>query len=262
MIRLPRGVVFLLAGVSALCLKRYSMSTRTFEEVSRLLHDVSPYEGFDTSAYELDVSGFAQNKALLQGFAEEVHPRLMIEVGSWKGLSSSWLGEVAAKQEHPCGLICVDTWLGAREFWASGEEKDGWWQGLVPSEHFRQADQHYRALGLKHGYPTVYYQFLANMALLGLQNHVTPFPQTSVIAARWFASHQIQADFVFIDGSHDYDDVVSDACLYWPLVAPGGLMCGDDYWIEEVKRAIDMFAGKMRLKVEYQYPYWIIRKPR
>ena len=232
----------------------------SFEAVSAMIHDHSPYAGFDASAYPCDPSGFIQNENKLYDLAASVAPDLMIEVGSWKGMSANCLATVAKSLDKPSGVICVDTWLGAREFWASGTETDGWWQGLVPSEHFRQADDHYKALGLINGYPSVYYHFLANMVHLGNQNHVTPFPQTSVIAARWFKSNKVQADFVFIDGSHDMEDVFLDAKLYWDLVKPGGIMCGDDYWIDDVKKGVHVFAMKHGVEVESDFPYWIIRK--
>lgn len=36
-------------------------------------------------------------------------------------------------------------------------------------------------------------------------------------------------DFAYVDGSHVAPDVLSDACLLWPLIANGGLVVFDDY---------------------------------
>lgn len=38
-----------------------------------------------------------------------------------------------------------------------------------------------------------------------------------------------RADFVWIDGDHDYQDVVADIVAYRALLAPGGILSGHDY---------------------------------
>lgn len=37
------------------------------------------------------------------------------------------------------------------------------------------------------------------------------------------------ADVVFIDALHDYQSVKQDIEIWWPLVRPGGYLCGHDY---------------------------------
>lgn len=37
------------------------------------------------------------------------------------------------------------------------------------------------------------------------------------------------ADVVFIDALHDYDSVMQDISLWWPLVREGGFICGHDF---------------------------------
>ena len=77
-------------------------------------------------------------------------------------------------------------------------------------------------------------------------------------------------DFVFIDGSHDAADVLSDAVLTWPLVKPGGLVCFDDYewWIDAAperspKIAVDAFLAIMRGRCEIVrkgYQVWVQKR--
>lgn len=58
-------------------------------------------------------------------------------------------------------------------------------------------------------------------------------------------------DFVFLDANHSYECVKADLADWWPIVKPGGLLCGDDYGerMEKhefagwgVKKAVDEFA--------------------
>ncbi len=50
-------------------------------------------------------------------------------------------------------------------------------------------------------------------------------------------------DFVYIDGSHDEQDVWSDATLAWPLLRAKGIVVFDDYQGREgVRSAVDRFV--------------------
>ena len=127
-------------------------------------------------------------------------------------------------------IVCVDTWLGATEFWTDHSDP-----------------KRYQSLGLKNGYPTVYYQFLANVFKTGHQDHITPFPQSSLNAARFLAKNEVKVDMVYLDGSHEYDDVLSDITAYWPLIRSGGVMVGDDYceyWQGVIDAVTDYFGGE------------------
>lgn len=62
---------------------------------------------------------------------------------------------------------------------------------------------------------------------------------------------------VYIDGSHTAPDVLTDACMAWPLLQPGGLMIFDDYhWelqlaIEDrPKLAIDAFTALFNSRIK------------
>jgi len=50
-------------------------------------------------------------------------------------------------------------------------------------------------------------------------------------------------DFVFLDGSHDYKDVIWECMHYSKIIKPGGVLSGHDYNIfEGVNKAVDEFA--------------------
>jgi len=76
-------------------------------------------------------------------------------------------------------------------------------------------------------------------------------------------------DFVYIDGSHIAKDVLTDACLAWPLLKPNGIMVFDDYaWgqprdaLHRPKIAIDAFTNIFgeELVVIHTHYQLIVRK--
>lgn len=196
------------------------------------LHPVNHYEGFDASKYQLKVHGWEYNDPIFARLAETVPftQLLIIEVGTWLGASAFRM----ANMTPDCvKIMCVDTWLGALEFYANPDD----------ATRFGQ-------LGLVSGYPTVYYQFLANVVHQNLQHRIIPFPNTSLIAARWCRQGKVQADLVYIDASHDYEDVVADVEAWLPVVRKGGVLFGDDYLtFLDVNRAVNDVAKRRGLHV-------------
>ena len=182
-----------------------------------------PYEGFDHTKYELDLQGWC-NPEFFKKMIKKHRPKTIIEVGTWKGKSAIAMAE-ALKSEglKDSKIICVDTFLGATEFIAKEDED--------PKRGLRRVN----------GYPTIYYQFMANVVKTGHQDMIIPFPQTSTNAARFFSYGSDEFDMIFIDGSHEYDDVVDDLDNWSALLRDGGVLCGDDYceYWDGVRQAVD-----------------------
>ena len=200
----------------------------------RLLHKTNPYEGFDFLSLPFDAHGWGQQSAAFRELISQAKPRLIVEVGTWKGASALEMAAAARDLGFPTQIVCIDTWLGALEFWTD------------------QADpERYLSLQLRHGYPTVYYQFLANVCHQGLQDRIIPFPQTASIAALWFRYYGITADLIYLDASHEEEDVYQDLCNYWEIVAHNGLLFGDDYAWDGVRLAVNRFAKEEKKQIAF-----------
>lgn len=140
-------------------------------------------------------------------------------------------------------FIAVDTWLGGAEHWLDREDR--------------------ALLGLVGGYPTVYRQFIANVTARGAASDVFALPLSSTAAARVLEELGVVADVVYIDASHDLDDVSADLRNYWRLLRAGGLMFGDDYhpsW-PGVVESVDAFCARHRLSQELADGRWLVRRP-
>jgi hypothetical protein len=60
-------------------------------------------------------------------------------------------------------------------------------------------------------------------------------------------------DCVFVDGDHSYAAVLADLTFWWKKVKKGGQLLGDDFWMEQVSRAVYEFARKNSLEFDFLY---------
>lgn len=74
----------------------------------------------------------------------------------------------------------------------------------------------------------LYQVFLANLKIFDLEDAVMPVRGVSVEAAAQFKDGSL--DGVFLDGSHIYEDVLSDIDAYLPKLREGGILFGHDLY--------------------------------
>lgn len=135
-----------------------------------------------------------------------------VEIGCWKGKSSAYMAVEIINSCKKIEFICVDTWEG------SIEHKNGNYPELK----------------------NLYEIFKENMK--PLENFYINMRMTSMEAVKLFEDNSL--DFVFIDASHEYEDVKNDIISWLPKVKKGGVLSGHDYWedpttIPDVRRAVN-----------------------
>lgn len=187
--------------------------------------------------------------------AAKANATVTVEVGVWKGLSSAYIASWL--RERGTGVhFAVDTWLGDVTMWLLMRPHEPSSAATSTSNASRtsvDAAAAQRDLHLVHGRPSVYHEFLCNIADLKLSPYIVPLSLPSLLAARLMHAKGIDADLVHIDASHEYDDVVADLRAWWPRVRCGGILMGDDYarasnW-PGVRRAVDEFVQRERLSL-------------
>ncbi|MEI7028207.1 class I SAM-dependent methyltransferase [Paenibacillus sp. y28] len=122
----------------------------------------------------------------------------VIEVGSWRGRSTTWLGH-GVKDRGEGHVYAVDTWKGSPEH-----------QEI-----------------LRTYFPDVFGEFQTNMNKVGLSSYITPMQGDSRTMWRHYPPER-QAGLLFIDGDHDYENVKQDFMNWMPFVAKGGFIVFDD----------------------------------
>lgn len=212
-------------------------------EFVKLVHPQNPYDGFDISGQPLDRQGWGHESPIFAQIIQQLRPRNIIEVGTWKGASAIGMAELCRDAGiTDATILCVDTWIGSHPTLWMGHRDD---------------------LQIKFGFPRMYDQFLANVIRTGHSDTIFPLPMTSLMAAKWLTDSGVLADAVYLDTSHEYDETYLEVFRYYKTVRSGGVIFGDDYtkvW-PGVVAAVNRFAGENNLTVQTLGEKWLIVKP-
>ncbi|HEX3356581.1 MAG TPA: class I SAM-dependent methyltransferase [Tepidisphaeraceae bacterium] len=214
------------------------------QSIRKLFHKVDPFTDFDFASRPLDLQGGGGTPIMQQVF-DASKPKLVVEVGTWKGKSAVWWAEQMRDKGIDGAVVCIDTWLGGLDH-ITRPRGPGW-----------DIDKYF-----KNGYSTLYYQFLANICQKGVQDYIVPIPTTSSIGARWLAHHNLQPDLVYVDASHEEDDVYDDLKNYWKVLKNGAFMCGDDWAVawHGVICAVNRFARENDIRLQVGGNTWVLQK--
>lgn len=185
-----------------------------------------PYEDFPGRLFEVDLQGWNYEHHFLSEPIAALKPKLIVEVGVWKGASAIYMGKEVKRLQLDSVIIAVDTWLGSWEHW------------LQP--HW------YAELCFRGGYPNLYHKFIGNVVANKLTQVIVPLPLDSANAARVVRAQLPLVDMVHVDAGHDYDAVSEELRHWWELLQPSGILICDDYVDDggafpDVKRAVDGF---------------------
>jgi len=155
-------------------------------------------------------------------------PSVAVELGAWKGRSTSFMGVEIANSGKAIRFFTVDHWRGSQD------------------EESNKSDPDVQAGRL-------FEVFQQNIAPVAAQVEV--IRSDTADAAGRFADGSV--DFLYVDASHSYDGVLRDLAAWFPKVRAGGLIAGDDWCFSargeaSVRNAVvDFFGdGAAKLNIE------------
>jgi hypothetical protein len=196
----------------------------------KLWKGANPLAGFPIRLIAEDSQGWQSQHPFLSSTIEALRPRVVIEIGVWKGGSTLTMAHRLKDLGIDGAVIAVDTWLGAWDHWVQ--------------PHWREE------LCFVNGYPHLFEKFAANVIHHDVQEFVVPLPLDSVNARNVISAFGISADVIHIDGGHDYAAVMMDLIQWWSVLRSGGVFIGDDYnengsaW-PDVFRAVNDFLAQV-----------------
>lgn len=158
-------------------------------------------------------------RAVWDNLIPQINPTKILEIGSYEGASACYLIESLASQKS-IEIHCIDTWQGGIE-----HQEGGTAVADMNAVHTR-FDHNIQVAVSKVGNP---------VALTKHQGY------SDVMLVKLLAQGEAnQFDFIYVDGSHQAPDVLSDAVLTFKLLKVGGVIAFDDYlWQENLPYGTD-----------------------
>jgi glycosyltransferase involved in cell wall biosynthesis len=192
--------------------------------ISRVWRGSDPVLQVCPNLYEYDLQGWNSEHRYLAESIAELKPASVLEVGVWKGGSTIFMANEIKRLCINSVVIAVDTWLGSSEHWLTSD---------------------FSQISFLSGYPALYHKFISNVVRSNVGEYILPMPMDSLNAAKVLKCLGARLTVIHLDGGHDYESVAADLRAWWPLLADGGVLIGDDYFANglwpDVKRAFDDF---------------------
>lgn len=171
-----------------------------------------------------------QKQQVIKKLLEEKEARVVVELGSFLGKSTRFIASHLPAQGR---IYAVDHWLGSPEHQSPGRVD------VYPK------------------LSTLYERFLSNVIHAGLCDKVIPVQATTKEALLFIEE---EPDLVFVDASHEYEEVLVDLENWYERLKDGGILCGDDWaWggpDYPVKRAVQDFATRHHLQCFVDGAIW------
>jgi predicted O-methyltransferase YrrM len=141
---------------------------------------------------------------------------VFVELGCYKGKSTSFIGVEIHKRKRDINFIAVDSFQGATNSTDANEIKA--YEGISEIEE----------------------SYTYNVSLIG--NKIKTIVSLTDEAAKYFNDEEI--DVIFVDGGHSYEVVKADILAWLPKMKKGGIMAGHDFnaW-QGVNKAVQEIFG-------------------
>lgn len=162
-----------------------------------------------------------ENQQTIKKIIKKNNVQTVVELGSLLGKSTRFIAECLPENGK---VYAVDHWLGSIEH--NNPKKINVYPKL----------------------DTLYERFLSNIIHVNLCHKIIPIRATTLEAVDLIFE---QPDLVFVDASHEYEDVLNDLEAWYPRVRKNGILCGDDWdWGKDfpIQKAVKHFAEKNNLK--------------
>jgi hypothetical protein len=144
---------------------------------------------------------------------------LILEIGIWKGRSTSAICEGVSS--HPCHdgkVIAVDNWSGSK----------------IDPVNYKELDD-------PGGAETVEKIARENLKSYLDSGILKILKMSSDNAFEVMQTLGYKPTMIFIDGDHDEDQVKKDICNALIVIENGGLLCGHDYQLYQIRSAVNEF---------------------
>jgi hypothetical protein len=159
------------------------------------------------------------NRILLQKYINIIHPKIILELGAWKGMSTIYMLTL-----FDGNIISIDNWSGGNSILVNEKRKQ------------------------KHDVDKIYNQYLRNV--YEYRERVTPIKIDGRLGIKYIYDLGIKPDLIYLDMDHTYDSVSKDLETiynYFPNVP----LIGDDIeFFDDVRKAVTEYIHKYNYNID------------
>jgi cephalosporin hydroxylase len=160
----------------------------------------------------------------------------IVELGCWKGKSSSFLITEAFNSGKKIDISFIDTWAGSSEHTDPASE-------LFDKELAEDPDH-------------IYNIFIDNINKVEYPKNI--LRMDTFEASKLFDDNSL--DFVYIDTAHEYEHVAKEILAWYPKVKVGGYLAGHDIYFPGVNQAVREYSSRHNHVIRLMATAWVSRK--
>jgi predicted O-methyltransferase YrrM len=166
---------------------------------------------YSNKSFDLQIPGLLQ---VLDPMLKADRKVNVLVIGGYEGRSTVWLSNQLLNH-NDSQLHTVSSFRG------TFEQKEGYWPDVNLEDVFR--------------FNTYFSKYYFKL-------NVIPTDDVTPVLLGATTDPDIKFDVIYVDGEHDFNNVLSDAVLSYNLLKDNGLIIFDDMSIESVKLSVDIFA--------------------
>jgi len=164
-----------------------------------------------------DATGSFVTESSLDRIFREKEIKTVIELGSWAGASTRFLGYRVGEGGK---VYAVDHWMGTK------------------NQHGEMSDSRL---------PHIYQLFLSNVKHMELTDRIVPVRMASEEAAK---ALNVKADLIYLDAERDSESVYRNILNWYPHLNENGVLCGAEYREPGVKNGVHRAAERLGKEIE------------
>jgi len=161
-----------------------------------------------------------ENKRNLAGILQDIDEPLVIEIGTWLGLTTKYMLDL----RKDLRIITIDSFRGSEE-----HHKNQEWKKILDAGLMKQAQRN----------------------LWDYRKRCCILKRWSVLGLQYLLSNKIKPDLIFIDGSHSIIDVYLDIILSM-VFFKDAIICGDDVNWPGVRAALSKIQKEENISSIYE----------
>lgn len=158
----------------------------------------------------------------------------IVEVGSMIGGSAIRMCQAAKSVCREIFVTCIDPFTGDVNMWEQEPYLEDW-----------------KYLNLENGMPTIAKRFLSNVFHSGHSESTLPLNTTSSLGLKFlmrliaYGRITQSPNLIYLDSAHEKDETYLELKLCFELLAKGGILFGDDWDWDDVRKDVIRFANDM-----------------